>query len=291
MKSKSLLLLLAVAISMFSCKKDTLVEVVDVPASPIVAVEQKGGKPSDVQAIEGAFSLFELPYDYKGLEPHLDATTLELHYSKHYLGYVNALNKAVIKTKYEVLELPQVLKNLNLSDAEVRNNAGAVYNHNFYWETMASKAGGEPSGELMEAIQKDFGNFDEFRRQFVESSVRIVGSGWTWLISDKYGRLRIVTSNNNDNPLMKNLGISGIPLLNLDMWEHAYYLKFQTRKREYANTYFSLINWEVVQKRYEAFAKVAGGVAPIEISTPTEGTTTTTEPTTTENIKPTENQP
>lgn len=279
MNSKNILALTLLSAGLYSCKKDTLVEVVDVPASPIVAVEQKGGKPSDLKAIEGSFSLFELPYDYKGLEPHLDATTLELHYSKHYLGYVNALNKSVIKTKYEILELPQIFKNLNLSDADIRNNAGAVYNHNFYWETMAPKAGGEPSGELMEAIQKDFGNFDEFRRQFVETSVRLVGSGWTWLVSDKYGRLRIVTSNNNDNPLMKNLGITGIPLLNLDMWEHSYYLKFQTRKREYANTYFSLINWEVVQKRYESFAKVG-------TTTSTTSTLTQEENQTTENPQP-----
>jgi len=114
----------------------------------------------------------------------------------------------------------------------------------------------------MESITKDFGSFDNFRAQFTEASLQLVGSGWVWLISDKTGKLRIVTSANNDNPLMKNLGISGIPLLNLDMWEHAYYLKFQNRKREYVNTFFSVINWDAVQKKYDAFGKSARTDAP-----------------------------
>jgi superoxide dismutase, Fe-Mn family len=255
MNKNQLFYLSITALTFVSCKKDTLVEVVDVPATPIVAIEQKGGKPSDLKANEGAFQLYELPFDYKALEPHIDATTMELHYSKHLLPYVNALNKAVVGTKYEVLEIDAILKNLNLSDADVRNYAGAVYNHNFYLETIAPKKGGQPDGELLEAINKDFGSFDEFIRQFADASVKINGSGWTWLLSDKYGRLRIVTTSNNDSPQMKGLGIVGIPLLNLDMWEHAYYLKFQSKKREYANTFFSIVNWEKVGQRYGAFSK------------------------------------
>lgn len=268
--NKILYISFIVASTLVSCKKDTLVEVVDVPDTPIVKIEQKGGKPSDIKANEGAFSLYALPFDYNALEPDFDAATMELHYSKHYLGYVNTLNKSIVGTKYEILELDPILRNLNLSDAVIRDNAGGVYNHNFFFEEIAPKAGGEPSGSLLESINKDFGSFDEFRRQFVETSVRLTGSGWTWLVSDKTGKLKIITSSNNDNPLMKNLGISGIPILNLDMWEHAYYLKFQTRKREYANTFFSVINWEVVQKRYEAFGKSARVAV-------TEGTTTTEE--------------
>jgi len=247
-----------------SCKKDTLVEVVDVPAAPIEVVKQKGGSgnPSDVKAIEGAFAMFELPYKYNAMEPNFDATSVEIHYSRHHLGYVNSLNKAVIGTKYEVLELEPILKNLNLSDAVIRNTAGGVYNHNFFWEVIGANAASEPQGDLMESITKDFGSFDNFRAQFTEASLQLVGSGWVWLISDKTGKLRIVTSANNDNPLMKNLGISGIPLLNLDMWEHAYYLKFQNRKREYVNTFFSVINWDAVQKKYDAFGKSARTDAP-----------------------------
>lgn len=271
MKLNQFLVIISVVTVVISCKKNTLVEVVDVPATPIETVKVEGGasKPSEVKAIEGAFEMYILPYDYKGLEPHFDATTVEIHYSKHHLGYVNNLNKAVIGTKYEVLTLNDIFKNLNLSDTEIRNNAGGYYNHNFFWGNMAANAGGEPEGDLMEAIIRDFGSFDAFRSQFTEASLKIVGSGWTWLVSDKSGKLRIVTTPNNDNPLMKNLGFSGVPLLNLDMWEHAYYLKFQNRKREYVNTFFSVVNWAEVLKKYDAFSKVAASAVITTMSSET----------------------
>jgi len=272
MQNKSILFLTVLA--MVSCKKDTLVEVVDVPATPIVAIEQKGGKPSDLKAIEGAFELYSLPFNYQALEPYVDATTLELHYAKHLLPYVNALNKIVVGKKYETMEIVDILKNLNFSDVDVRNNAGAVYNHNFFFESIAPKAGGEPEGEFLEAINRDFGSYDEFVRQFAETSVKLQGSGWTWLLSDKYGRLRIITTPNNDSPQMKGLGIVGIPLLNLDVWEHAYYLKFQNKKREYANTFFSVVNWDKVEERYGAFSK---STAPTTTPLPTTTTITETE--------------
>lgn len=275
------LFVLLVLSSVVSCKKDTLVEQVDVPATPIVAVERKDGKPSEVKANEGAFQLFELPYEYNGLEPNVDAMTLELHYSKHLLGYVNALNKVVVGTKYETLELQPLLKSVLLSESDIRNNAGAVFNHNFYFEEMAPKAGGQPEGELLESINRDFGTFDDFMRQFIETSVKYNGSGWTWLMSDKSGKLRIINTANNDCPLVKGLGVYGIPILNLDLWEHSYYLKFQAKKRDYVNTFFSTINWEVVQKRYE-FPKVAFQApkpttetieVPVENNTPQETNT------------------
>ena len=281
MQNKLLLLSTLTAVTFVSCKKDTLTEVVDVPATPIVAVEQKGGKPSDLKATEGAFELYALPFDYKGLEPHLDATTMELHYAKHLLPYVNALNKAVVGTKYEPLPLESIFKNLNFSDTEVRNYAGAVYNHNFYLEALAPKAGGQPSGELIEAIERDFGTFDDFVKQFADVSVKMNGSGWTWLLSDKYGRLRIIVTPNNDAPQMKGLGITGVPLLCLDMWEHAYYLKFQNRKREYANTFFSMVSWPKVEERYNAFAKVQ-----VPVATPVSTTAAETEV-----LTPVENKP
>lgn len=193
---------------------------------------------------------------------------MELHYSKHLLPYVNALNKAVIGTKYEVLDLEGILKNIAFKDTDIRNYAGAVYNHNFYLESIAPKAGGQPSGELLEAIERDFGSFDEFIKQFSEHATKINGSGWTWLLSDKYGRLRIITTPNNDSPQMKGLGITGIPLLCLDVWEHAYYLKFQNKKKDYANTFFSVVNWTKIEDRYNAFSKLSAPT-PSAVSTTT----------------------
>ncbi|SFA85690.1 Superoxide dismutase [Flavobacterium swingsii] len=271
MKTHQLFVITLALTTVVSCKKDTLVEQVDVPATPIEVVKVKGGSSNatDVKATEGAFEMYQLPYNYKALEPNFDATTTEIHYSKHHLGYVNNLNKAVIGTKYETLALNDIFKNLNLSDTEIRNNAGGFYNHNFFWGNMAANAGGEPEGDLMEAIIRDFGSFDGFRSQFTEASLKVFGSGWTWLVSDKTGKLRIVTTPNNDNPLMKNLGFSGIPLLNLDMWEHAYYLKFQNKKREYVNTFFSVINWAEVLKKYDAFPKVAVSIVPTSTTTET----------------------
>jgi superoxide dismutase, Fe-Mn family len=257
------ILLFAVAIS---CKKNTLVEVVDVPATPIEAVKIEGGssKVSEVIANEGSFKMIGLTYEYKDLEPHFDAATTEIHYSRHHLGYVNNLNKIIIGKKYEVMSLVDIFRNLNLSDVDVRNNAGGYYNHNLFWENISAKAGDEPEGDLMGAINRDFGSFEDFRNQFVSISANYFGSGWSWLVSDKLGKLRIITTANNDNPLMKGLGISAIPLMNLDLWEHAYYLKFQNKRREYANTYFSIINWKNVSKNYDAIPNklVIKDVAP-----------------------------
>jgi superoxide dismutase, Fe-Mn family len=259
---------------MFSCKKDTLIEQVDVPATPINVVKQEGGKATDVKANEGSFKMYQLPYAYNELEPNFDATTTEIHYSRHHLGYVNNLNKDVVGTKYEVLTLNDVFKNLNLSDALVRSNAGGFYNHNIFWETLTPNKGELPQPELMESINRDFVSFEDFKIQFTAKASLLLGSGWVWLISDKTGKLSIVTTANNDNPLMKNLGVSGVPLLTIDMWEHAYYLKFQNRKREYINTFFSMINWEIVSKKYDAIpnkvSKVATTAAPIPVSVPSQ---------------------
>jgi superoxide dismutase, Fe-Mn family len=240
-------------ITIISCKKNRLVEYVEVPATPIQITKVKGGtsNPADVKAAPGNFKLETFPHAYNSFEPHFDAATLEIHYSKHHLGYVNNLNKVIVNTKYEFMTLNDIFKNLNASNLEVRNNAGGVYNHNFFWEILTPNKTDEPEGVLMDAIVRDFGSFDEFRNTLVNQATQYFGSGWIWLVSDKTGKLKIMTTANNDNPLMKGLP-SGIPLLNLDLWEHAYYLKFQNRKREYANTFFSLINWEVISKKYDA---------------------------------------
>lgn len=250
---------LVVLIVFSSCKKNTLVEVVDVPATPIVAIKADLGTSTanDVVANEGAFQMFKLPFNYRDLEPDFDAVTTEIHYSKHHLGFVNNLNKLVVDTRFVDMSVTDILKNVKLSEIEIRNNAGGFYNHNIFWESIGPNKGGEPEGVLLEAIIRDFGSVDAFKSQFTETSLRFFGAGWSWLVADKYGKLKIVTTQNNDNPLMKGLGISGVPLLTLDLWEHAYYLKFQNRKREYVNTFFSVINWEEAASKYEAFPKSA----------------------------------
>ncbi len=257
MKTKTLFVIIFTVTFLVSCKKNTLVEVVDVPATPIVVLKTESGSSNveDVKATDGAFEMFKLPFNYKALEPNFDATTLEIHYSKHHLGYANNLNKVIIGTKYSGMTLNDIFKNLNLSDTEIRNNAGGFYNHNFFWTSIAPNAGGEPDGVLLDSVIRDFGSFEAFQAQFTETSLRLFGCGWTWLVSDKSGKLKIISTQNNDNPLMKGIGSSGIPILNIDMWEHAYYLKFQNRKRDYVNTFFSVINWKEASKKYEAFPK------------------------------------
>ncbi len=237
-----------------SCKKSTLIEQVDVPATPIQAVTIEGGssKVSQVVAKEGVLKMFVLPFEYKDLEPHLDATTVEIHYSKHHLHYVNTLNTLIIGKKYEIMTLADMIKNLNISDVDIRNNAGGIYNHNFFWENLKNNGSELPESALLTAIIRDFGSFDEFKLQFTAIANQSFGSGWCWLISDKYGKLRIAFTPNNDNPLIKGTNYSGIPLLTIDLWEHAYYLKFQNKKREYINTFYNVVNWEKVSQKYDA---------------------------------------
>ena len=282
MKFSKLLPFFLLMIIVTSCKKNTLVEQIDVPATPIETIKVESGtsKSPEVKANEGSFEMIPLNFEYKALEPHFDAATNEIHFSKHHLGYVNNLNKAIIGTKYEIMSLGDILKNLNLSDANIRNNAGGYYNHNFFWANLTPTQNLEPTGSLKTSINRDFGSFEEFRNQFVGISSQYFGSGWCWLVSDKTGSLKIVTTANNDNPLMKGIGISGTPLLNLDLWEHAYYLKFQNKRREYANTFFSIINWENVSKKYDAI--------PNKIETIGSSPTTTTKKDTakTANAKP-----
>jgi len=251
--------IIIISVFFVKCKKNTLVEVVDVPSNPIEITKSNTvtSNPSDVKAIEGSFEMYKLPYNYKDLEPLFDPINVEIHYSKHHLGYVNNLNKLIVATRFENLSLEDILKNLKLSDTEIRFNAGGFYNHNFFWESIApNMQGTEPDGDLKNQIIANFGSFDNFRTQFTEAALKIEGSGWVWLISDKSGNLKIVTTTNNDSPLMKNISAKGIPLLTLDMWEHSYYLKYQNRKREYVNTFFSMINWAEVTSRYNKFEKI-----------------------------------
>ncbi len=207
-------------------------------------------KAQEVKADQGFFQLEKLDYNYSDLEPHIDARTMEIHYSKHYLGYTNKLNKALVDAKITPSSIEQLIKTLDVSNTTLRNNAGGYYNHNLFWKNISPKGGGEPVGILAEAIIKEFGSFSNLKKQLSEAGAKQFGSGWAWLVVTKEGKLAVTSTPNQDNPLMLNAVISGTPILALDVWEHAYYLNYQNKRDAYIEAFFKIINWEVVLERY-----------------------------------------
>ncbi|WP_045803289.1 superoxide dismutase [Flagellimonas lutaonensis] len=197
-----------------------------------------------------AFELPNLPYAYDALEPHIDARTMEIHHTKHHNGYTTKLNDAVKGTGLEGKSIEDILKNLDMSNSAVRNNGGGYFNHCLFWEVMSPNGGGNPSGELADAINDAFGSFDGFKDKFSAAAGSRFGSGWAWLCVHKGGKLEICSTPNQDNPLMPNTGCGGYPILGLDVWEHAYYLNYQNRRPDYISAFFNVINWDEVAKRY-----------------------------------------
>ena len=199
-----------------------------------------------------AFTLPALPYDFAALEPHIDAKTMETHHGKHHQTYVNNLNAAIEKApELASKSLDDLMRNVNsLPEAvrtPIRNNGGGHWNHSMFWQIMAPKAGGEPGGNLGAAIKSAFGDFAKFREQFSAAGVGRFGSGWAWLIN-KGGKLSITSTPNQDNPLMEGQKA----IMGLDVWEHAYYLKYQNRRPDYINAWWNVVNWKEVEKRYSA---------------------------------------
>ncbi len=197
-----------------------------------------------------AFELPKLPYAYDALEPNIDAQTMKIHHSKHHNGYTTNLNNAIAGTDLEGKTIENILLNLDMDNAAVRNNGGGFYNHSLFWSIMEPNGGGKPTGELAEAIDNAFGSFEEFKAQFAKAAATRFGSGWAWLCVHKRGKLEICSSANQDNPLMPGIGCGGTPILGLDVWEHAYYLNYQNRRPDYIEAFFNVINWEEVAKRF-----------------------------------------
>ena len=196
-----------------------------------------------------AFELPNLLYAYDALEPYIDARTMEIHHSKHHQAYITNLNAAIAGTDLEGKSIEEILKNC-MDKPAVRNNGGGFWNHNLFWEIMAPNAGGEPTGDLADAIVSAFGSFQAFKDEFAKAGLTRFGSGWAWLcLTD--GKLEICSTPNQDNPLM-GVGCSGTAILAMDVWEHAYYLHYQNRRPDYINAFFIVINWEVVAKNYAA---------------------------------------
>ena len=196
-----------------------------------------------------SFQLPNLSYNHDALEPHIDSKTMQIHHGKHHAGYTNKLNAAIEGTDLEGKSIEEILKNLDMNNSAVRNNGGGYYNHCLFWEIIGPNCGGSPSCKLADAINKDFGSFDEFKSKFSAAAATRFGSGWAWLCVDSDGGLEVCSTANQDNPLMP--GECGkTPILCLDVWEHAYYLNYQNRRPDYIDAFFNIINWEVVAKMY-----------------------------------------
>ena len=197
-----------------------------------------------------AFELPKLKYAYDALEPHIDAKTMEIHYSKHHQGYTNNLNAAIEGTDLEGKTIENILINLDMENKAVRNNGGGFYNHSLFWEIMNPEGKESLSGDLKNAIETAFDSFDAFKDEFSKAAATQFGSGWAWLCVHKGGKVEICSTPNQDNPLMPGVGCGGTPILGLDVWEHAYYLKYQNKRPDYINAFFNVINWSEVERRY-----------------------------------------
>jgi superoxide dismutase, Fe-Mn family len=198
-----------------------------------------------------AFTLPALPYAHDALEPHIDTTTMQIHHGKHHQAYVDNLNKAIAGTPNEGKTIEELVAAAGSISPAVRNNGGGHWNHTFFWESMAPGKGGAPTGELAEAINAAFGSFEAFKEQFNNAGLTRFGSGWAWLI-DTGGKLAISSTPNQDNPLMDVAEVKGRPLLGCDVWEHAYYLKYQNLRAKYLEAFWSVVNWDKVAERWAA---------------------------------------
>ena len=197
-----------------------------------------------------AFTLPALPYAHNALEPHIDTLTMQIHHGKHHQAYVDNLNKAIAGTPNENKSLEELVKAAGTISAAVRNNGGGHWNHSFFWEILAPNAGGKPSGKLAAAIDAAFGSFDEFKTKFGAAGATRFGSGWAWLIV-KEGKLEVSSTPNQDNPLMDVAEVKGTPILGVDVWEHAYYLKYQNKRADYLSAIWNAINWKKVEEKFE----------------------------------------
>jgi len=198
-----------------------------------------------------AFTLPSLPYATDALEPHIDKQTMEIHHGKHHQAYVDNLNKAIAGTENENKSLEELVAVAGTLSPAIRNNGGGHWNHSFFWTILGPNAGGEPTGKLADAIKSTFGSFEEFKEKFNAAGATRFGSGWAWLLV-KGGKLEVSSTPNQDNPLMDVAEVKGTPILGCDVWEHAYYLKYQNRRPDYLKAFWNVVNWDAVCKRYEA---------------------------------------
>lgn len=199
-----------------------------------------------------AFTLDPLPYANNALEPHFDALTMEIHHDRHHQAYVTNLNAAVAGTELEGKTIEELLAGISKAPAPVRNNGGGHWNHTFFWKSLSSTGGGEPTGELGKAITAKFGSFQAFKDEFKKAATGRFGSGWAWLIVKEGGEIAITSTPNQDNPLMDIAEVKGTPVIGLDVWEHAYYLKYQNKRPDYIDAYWNVVDWKAADALYTA---------------------------------------
>ena len=197
-----------------------------------------------------AFELPKLDYAYNALEPHIDARTMEIHHTKHHAGYTTNLNNAVTGSDLENETIESILSKVSKLSPAIRNNGGGYYNHTLFWKVMSPSGGGEPAGDLADAIKKDFGSFENFKKEFSTAAATRFGSGWAWLVKTG-NELKVTSTPNQDNPIMDLAEVKGNPILGLDVWEHAYYLLYQNRRPDYIAAFWNVINWDEVAKRFK----------------------------------------
>ncbi|TRX62803.1 superoxide dismutase [Carboxylicivirga sp. M1479] len=241
-------------------KRRHFLSLVGMGAAAACAPGTKGGNKSEsnkstlkTTPISGHF-FPALPYEYNALEPHIDAETMEIHYDKHHRGYFKKFTAAIEGSSLETTSMPAIFAEVSKHGIGVRNNGGGYYNHMLFWESLSAN-GGEPSAKLLSHIIKNFKSLDGFKEQFFKAAKTQFGSGWAWLILDEQKKLKIVSTPNQDNPLMDIVAVRGIPLLTIDVWEHAYYLNYQNLRGDYINAFWNVVNWNVVSKRLEKALK------------------------------------
>lgn len=202
-----------------------------------------------------AFELAPLPYANNALEPHFDALTMEIHHDRHHNAYVTNLNAAVNDTPLAGKSLEELFSTISTLSPAVRNNGGGHYNHDLFWNILSPNGGGSPVGTLATAIDAKFGSFEAFKEEFKKAGLTRFGSGWAWLVAQKDGSIAISSTPNQDNPLMDVADVKGYPVIGLDVWEHAYYLKFQNKRPDYIDAFWSVIDWNKAEARYQAAQK------------------------------------
>ena len=214
-----------------------------------LVMAKTGFKAMAIDQVEAQFTLPSLPYKFDAYEPYIDALTMQIHHDKHHQAYVTKLNEAMSAINKKAT-LEELFKDISNYPMAVRNNGGGHYNHSLFWKLLSPKGGGSPTGKVAEAINSSFGSFEEFKKKFTEAGMKRFGSGWAWLVKQEDGKFAIGSTSNQDNPLMTTIAdIKGQPILALDVWEHAYYLKYQNKRADYIDAFWNLVNWEEVAKK------------------------------------------